>query len=542
MKENLFKLRIVLFCLWAAAVISVVFALFNQEKFFAANVRPLATLRFHQGDVFVRSFNSVKWIESYDGQKLFDGDFISTGPRTKSQVNFDAGRSLELSENTQIQVTSILDQSGKLTFKISLGRGAIVARSESCKTCGSLILRSGSETYNVARDKNFGLFKQPGKKSEKFDVNGPIPNLNIQRNEESKIEVNLIAQSTIEKVDAKPAPKHPVSIKTQTDTGNSRLLDLVDLRGKELDIGGPALGRVWWVYDQFHSISGQFIEVPIVVPKIEKSRAKWRQVIEISGREGASEVIFVDNVAIAKNAVQIPIEKIQAVVASYRNQLYSEHVFSLRGGVEIEIDGEPKKLSWRSRKVFFRIREFHALYTGPVTIALDRFDQSQNRTFIFDEKKEENINDAPIVIHLENGSHFSNFLPIFKNANLIKVSLGPLDNEKGVFLVDKTIVAQIFGRKLENQVIVEVLSMLGADLAFRGKKSAFSVAQDGNPGGLVNKVGTLLDKGQVVYVLKRNKIYPVSRDFIKSNGDVAKFVDKHAKAVFLEDVEIVATR
>jgi hypothetical protein len=52
----------------------------------------------------------------------------------------------------------------------------------------------------------------------------------------------------------------------------------------------------------------------------------------------------------------------------------------------------------------------------------------------------------------------------------------------------------------------------------------------------------LLDKGKVLYILKRNKIYPVSRDFIKTNNEVAKFVEGQARAIFLQKVEILAYR
>jgi len=104
------------------------------------------------------------------------------------------------------------------------------------------------------------------------------------------------------------------------------------------------------------------------------------------------------------------------------------------------------------------------------------------------------------------------------------------------------VVAQLRGSGMTQERIEKLMELLGGDFVFEGPRSALHDTRGASQNALVDWIGALLDKGQVLYILKRNKLYPVSRDFIKTNNEVAKFVDSQAKAVFLERVKILDYR
>lgn len=536
-------IRIFAFSTWVLLVSIIIFAILKQDRFFAISADPLATIRFDRGEVFRRPYDSVKWMHAVDKQVVYDGDFVSTGADAKARVIFDQGRSLDLAENTQVQLTSILDQSGSLTFKISLGRGSVVAKARKCGKCGSLILRSGGETYNVDSGTNVGVFKKPGKKSEKFDITGPVPNLGYVKNEAPLISSVLLSPSEVEV--KKPSVQLPRNLKPETSTATEKSANpsLLEMSGKELDIGGDPRGKVWWVFDSFYQMSGVTFEVPIEIPNFDQSQGSWRPLVEISGQKN-SQPIILDHLRQSDRLVSIPIEKIQHLAVSYENPLFIEYVFGLRGGVQLRALDGSKRVSWRSRQVFFRVKQFHSSYPGALSIYLDKFDISPSASLLFEQKPDLQRENSSVIIHLKSGNKFAKILPALKNAGAFRVSLEPKAtfSEDGVFVVDESIEAEIFSKKRDVLLIKQIMSLLDGRLAFSGKSSAFSENHDSSPNGLVHKVGSLLEKGQVIYVLKRNKLYPVNRDFIKNYGEVAKFVDKQARAIFLDDVEIIATR
>jgi hypothetical protein len=86
------------------------------------------------------------------------------------------------------------------------------------------------------------------------------------------------------------------------------------------------------------------------------------------------------------------------------------------------------------------------------------------------------------------------------------------------------------------------MNLLKGEFVFRGSRSALHDTRTRSKGDLVNWMSALLDKGKVLYILKRKKLYPVSKQFIKTNDEVAQFIDEQAKAVFLDKVEILHSR
>src|SRR4051794_3845576 len=89
---------------WLALVAGVIFALANQERFFAVEVKSIATLDKKNGSVVVRPVSLVRWKETVEKQGLQDGDRIATGRNSTTVIGFGPGRSLKLGEDSQVQI------------------------------------------------------------------------------------------------------------------------------------------------------------------------------------------------------------------------------------------------------------------------------------------------------------------------------------------------------------------------------------------------------------------------------------------------------
>jgi hypothetical protein len=173
---------------------------------------------------------------------------------------------------------------------------------------------------------------------------------------------------------------------------------------------------------------------------------------------------------------------------------------------------------------------------------MDQFKAGEAESPIFAPRQELKPNTAPITIRLALGQDMLKFLPYLAGAGAFGVSRDSLGNGEGIYVVKGEVIAELKGAGVDSGVVSKVMDLLGGEFAFRGTRSALYDTRGKTQGALVDMVDALLDKGKVLYILKRNKIYPVSRDFIQTNNEVAKFIDSQAKAIFLEKVEILEYR
>jgi hypothetical protein len=96
---------------------------------------------------------------------------------------------------------------------------------------------------------------------------------------------------------------------------------------------------------------------------------------------------------------------------------------------------------------------------------------------------------------------------------------------------------EISGSQINESFFKVITLALGGETVYKGKRQAFYTVANG--ADLHNSISKFLDEGKTLYILKKGKTYPVNREFVKSNAEVASFVDTQAKAVFLEKVDIV---
>ncbi|GHV70070.1 hypothetical protein AGMMS49928_16170 [Spirochaetia bacterium] len=107
------------------------------------NEEPLGTVIIKKGSVTRRFEKRVLWDFLQRESPVYAGDFIRTSDVSLANVTLDEGSSMDLSENTVLQITG----SGKLT-RIGIEQGSISAVSGSA----GLIIASGNSTVTLEKD------------------------------------------------------------------------------------------------------------------------------------------------------------------------------------------------------------------------------------------------------------------------------------------------------------------------------------------------------------------------------------------------------
>lgn len=562
-------LKTVFFSVWLLLVASVIIALANQDKFFAMELHPIATLDERVGQVMARTEGLVRWREVVDHQGLYDGDRVATGGDAKSTIRFDKKRTLQLGEDTQVQITAIQQADGALAFMITLFRGSMAAETDgTCTECPPLILRdSGGETYNVASGKKVALVKAVGKKAKTFDPKTAWPVTSKAERprpliDASFVKIAMTVDEAAERVKKETEDKEEQDKKDKDDkekrekddkdrkdkTKEKKEKDEKDKKDKEVVAKGfeavvtPGMnGRTLWTMEPLAALGGESLEIALDGPAQKPENASWRPALELSGK-GAPVVIEGANANSSDLVVKVTVEQIRRVAAVSRTGGLAEYVFTVRGGAIVAKDKD-KQLSFSDRRAEMRIKSFGEVGGGPVTVSLDGLKAGPGNGPWMDAKSPLTSGAAAVAVSLASGGDFGKLAPFIRGGAAAGLSREALGGD-GIFVVrSQAVVAQIRGANAGDKATAAgVLRALGGDLVFKGSRAALYDMRGKTQTALVDWVGALLDKGKVLYILKKNKLYPVSRDFIKTNNEVAQFIDTQARAIFLEKVEILDYR
>lgn len=155
---------------WLLLVAGLVMLIAKQSRLAAADHRRVAVIERRSGPVHVRSERLVRWQESVEKQALFDGDRVATGSNAAAKILFGPGRTMSLSERSQVRITAIVTTEAEPAFMITVFRGRVVAGVDAtCSECPPLVLRAGDDTFNVSAGQRVGVVKPLGKKARKFE-------------------------------------------------------------------------------------------------------------------------------------------------------------------------------------------------------------------------------------------------------------------------------------------------------------------------------------------------------------------------------------
>lgn len=516
-------LRTLFFSAWLLLVVGIVVAISNQDRFFAVDNKAVASLTKKNGPVQVRTEGLVRWTDAIERQGLFDGDRVATGRGSTGKVSFNSGRVLDLGEDTQIQIRTIVTSSRDAAYVITLFRGTMVAAvQKDCRDCPQLVVRAGDETYNVNAGAKVGVFKPVGRKSKKFDPERPWPNA------EGGL---LVLSSAAVEEEAKLA-----SPAVAKDGATAKLA------GMAPTLRMPSTGLTYYTVQPLAALGAVSIDIPFSLPaaRPETIGSELRAVAKINGLGARSEIVQAARAS--DREIRIPLAKVRGIATGVKKGAFREYAFSVRGGIQV-VKGSQRAENFGDTKLDFKVRSYGEPAGGAVTFGVDRLAVPTDSGPWVSSKGELVASQAPVVVRLASSQDYPKFLPFIRAASRFGMAESGVQEGSGVYVVrDRVVVAQVAGSAVDATIIRKVMVQLGADFVFEGAKNAFHSSRGTSQTALVGWVGDLLDKGKILYILKRNKLYPVSRDFIKTNAEVAQFVDSQANAIFLEKVRILDYR
>jgi hypothetical protein len=527
-------IRWTLVAAWVAAVAGVAMALYRQDSFFAVESRPVAKIEKRRGTVLRRAEGLVRWLETRDGEGVQDGDRVATGKASSTAVGFGFGRMLVLGEESQVQITGIRDATGQFAYVINLVRGTIVAEVKgSCRACPPLVVRAGEDSYTITVGRRVGVHKPIDAKAKKFTApRGPL------------LAVRALAPPWLpqpvlppDSDDAATEDDH-VEPTSQPEVAVSN----ASARGFEVASRAPAAGATLWTVKPLANLDASAIDLPIAPPAKKPAGANWRPAIGLSapGAKGAPKDRLLGGAQ--DLTIRMPLGRFRRVAASKQRGALRELAVVVSGGAQVT-KGQQKIESYGGASTTLRIMTFGESPGGPVSLGFDRLQVAPDDGPWMSSKTEESLATLPIVVRLALAQDYGAMLPLVRGASRVGSGAGGPSGADGVFVVRRdAVVAQLSGGGVDAGVSRTMLDVLGADFVFRGSRAALYDARSKTKSATVDWVDAALTQGKVLYILKRDKLYPVSREFIKTNADVARFIDGQARAVFLEKVDILAWR
>ena len=517
--------RLTFISLWLLLVTAVCLAIIYKDRFFIVEARSIAQIKDLKGVAFQRSEGLVTWASIANNAPLVDGDRIATGQLSEAKIQFGPERSLILGSESQIQITSILQANETYAYMINLLRGTLVADFESdCDSCLPLIIRSGRTTFQLEKGKKLGLFKKPGKEPEKFNTAGPWLATST-----SKPKVTLSPDFVAPPVDEEPIIEtKPVAPKPDDP---AQFLP---------DIASQFKGREWWTSYSIKKLARAKIKVPVTLPIRQPIVGNVSYVLKISGPTRQKTVL----VPLKKGSrtVQVTIADIAKVATLRRSVGAVAYEFTLETGSTIEHQGR-NTVAFNPSSSRHRLVTFGELGSGAMTLALDRLKGDRSRLPWMKEKDILDLSKASLIIRADDSNVLKRFRPYMKGAEAIGLYQQGIKDGIGKFAVrDGVIIAQLSGRQLDSKTLTLVRRILKADYIFEGQRSALHSIERSRANDLTKWIAQRLNTGATLYIMKNKKLFPVSKEFIKKNPEVAQFIEDQAKAIFIEQVAILDHR
>lgn len=515
--ESKSTVKTVLAVLWLLAVLSLVYAIYVQDSFFARSIPVVAKIESPKGDVVFRNENKVRWNTASAGSQLIDGDRVSTGRSSSALVSFGDGRRLIVGEDSQVVISTITHSDSGMTFLVNLVKGSVIADSKKkCDKCREIVLRSGGESFSVARGKKQGFFRDVvADKVEKFNVNGPVP---VRM--PSPVPVEQPISNVVE-------PKKIVEVKK---------LAVVSPAGYEFNVKPPAEGLSIWTHKSIPSLFGASLTLPVIAPVRTPPFKKYVPIVEVSNLEGTKSEILAGNSS-NDNVISLPIIKLR-MVATQRWSGVKQYGITLRGGIRV-LDAVNPADSFQSSRITLTISSLGEPLGTPLALGFDRLSFQVPEGNWIAPKLIVPVSANGIQVTLFGAADFQKIIPFAVGATRYgALTSGQATSSVANIVRDGYIVAQV-NKYSSIEDVKQIMKAIDGTFAFIGPKGLFQYSAGTSQDNVVKLIDEILDKGRVLYFFKNKKLYPVNRAFIRDSKEVANFLGKQANLFFTEKVEIV---
>jgi hypothetical protein len=530
------------FLAWLLSVAGVSYAIWAQDSFFKESEESIAQIKIVKASVAVRPEGAIRWRDAVHDQKLFDGDWIYVPPYAKAKIRMETGQIVELGEDTQIQVRTVMTKNKENSYVLSLLKGSLVADLKSaCKKCGAMTIKSEERSINVASGESVVLNKEVGKTVKKLENKATLPVYIGDKTASMGVVEQTFATTIVKTVvplrsEMVPQPEmlpEEFKVKPLPNINISNLnLKIRSLVGK---IETDGTDRINYTTDyRFNDLKNSKIIVRVQLPIVTEVTRRILPAIQVSN--GAKRFYVQGLPGVPE--VAIPIEKIIEIGNLTNIGFIKDYQVRILPGILLE-GNQPSPEDFKGLEVILTIRglgEVNAMY---VRVYLDLDSQDINysnpwvtsKNIIKDEEKK-----MGFLVSMADYRKLRRYIRGSKQLGIYPAT----SSQQGIFLIrDKKFIGEILG-DLNAQswdYLKFAVSEFKADFVFRGKRNSYFQQESGSD--LQTNVNKFLDQGKTIYVSKKGKIYPVSRQFVKSHQEVAQFIDTQAKAIFFDKVDII---
>ncbi len=551
--------------------------LFFQNSAGTQSGTPLARITEQVGDIQYRTDDDILWHSAEINQYVFENDNIATGPNSFASINFGNSRTIELGPQTQIRIRPVGKDGDE--FELDLLRGQVAARpgSESDENIKGgkkgMRIHSGSESFSLNRQAELVLKKgrgegagdillalgqilREGADSSKtgVKVDGENVSLASQANEDLQIfntptpppaapEKKVIPKPVVKitpippppPVMAPPPAPAPEPVKPVEDPK----MALTAPREKGIDylpvLAFPPAGAIVWSTLSWKELLSRPLQL-VIEPPNKKPESVWQPVIASATKEKPDERVFVlqGKDEFRRQVLGLRLDKMRDRGFLRQETSAEEYQIELAAGVRLKDDEKMSEAATSSRIVRIRSALTMPASKSGLKVRLAQFVMQTKSVPWF--LTPENFSERSFV-YIKDAADFANVQGLLPSSQGFSVEASGNEIQgRGIFIVrDHTLIGKIGGQPGSAKNMDRLRTSLRAEAIYRGAATAYI-------GGLVQFKERAVAKKlpEKVYILHDGRFIAVSRDFMKTNPTLRKFLEQKTSAFFTEPIEILS--
>lgn len=467
------KGRHLFFIAWGILFGINLYYLIKEDKIVRSTEGAIAKLIEKKGEAQFRPESRSIWSAAKVQQDFFDNDYLATLDGSEAQVRFKDGRSIKLSENTQVVIRS--KNASKDSLEIELLHGNLTASSKvkGGKNVNGIAIKAGEKTFklkdeqavlSLSHDRSqpevvniekvsgkVDMISDTGRKLlTSKDVNAskkaapisvtPPPVALAPKVEESE-------QSAEQKLDMKPVkkapkpttialakpiaapelkmpattPQAPEAVKPM-ELEKKDILKIVHATSYEPEIESPSSQQIIWSQTPIQVAMNTPLAFTLNPPKEEPQDFKWRPILggfgsALLGNNSNLSLKKVGEVGFKKQKINITLQELDAAkLLKKQNEPYPIFQFTLKPGVEIFTEeGKDSEFSFNEAKNF-EVRSLADFGDRSVKLYLSNLKARKSPDNWVTQNKD-NKEDAKLYwIHLKTGKDLPKFGDLINGA------------------------------------------------------------------------------------------------------------------------------
>lgn len=498
---------------------SIVFYL-EVFGFYAPEGDSIAMLKQSNGKIQYRSNGFSSWYNAINMQSFYEGDRVSTNKGSSALIVFSTGQQLKLQENSQIEIEKFSEEDKDI--KITLLKGYVSALG--AKSAALTLKAKGGKEYRID------------------DASDEVC---LSKNFTDKGNVECLKQDNQIKVEKKPMVKmaslSPQIILEEIKVPEILAPEIIDIPDPKdyLPTFTPKLSNkevIWFIGKP--DLNMLKIEFQVTPPKDKPYVGEWIPFLDINNVLYNKKDKTIFGAKFKNQSIQVQGLDLKRFSMLKPQFFLPSYEIAIEPGVKI-IDriSKQERSTKRKEKYTYMIRSLSDIHGENIELTLENTEIIENLEPWFTQKKI--LNDIPsnIKITLADSKDLFHLVPFMKSGNF-NLQSRKVYKSANIFVArDKEIIASIKGKISENDA-KRIRKHLKADFIFEGKVASFFQSKNKSPEQFKQWLDGLKNKSRVVFALKGNRFFPVSKEFLL-RGQVAEFVGSRSTYVFDKKVKIL---